>query len=97
LLPFFEFAVEISQHVRTTPLAPTGVLCLSTTGTIISSSIQEKPEKRERQYYHNRQAQELAFFPTESIPFGTAIGWPDITDNSNKRRSHSWDLAEENS
>ena len=35
-LPFFEFAVAVSQQVRTSPLAATDVLCFSTACTIFS-------------------------------------------------------------
>ena len=64
-------------------------------GRLVAVIIQEQPDTRNRRYYSNRQAQTLAFFPTHSIPFGSAIGWKDMPNNSTKRNSHSWDLAED--
>ena len=97
--PYTANTLLVLNEQRQDHLEPIWTKCRNTaqTGRLVAVLIQEQPEKRERQYYHNRQAQALAFFPKDSIPFGSAIGWPDMPDNSNKRRSHSWDLAEENS
>ena len=50
---------------------------------LLTILIQEQPVNRDLEYYRNRNAQTIDFFHTDSIPFGSAIGWTDIPDKSN--------------